>query len=103
MGVGEIVLVKSFPSEPLLRSVFEEKDDFVMLCLEEESRLWEEERIKAQTVRCPKSRVYNYDPELYSRLKEAAYVLEDENLLETLWGQAQRYYGHDKETQQVGK
>jgi len=92
MGANEVVLVKSFPNDPVIRRIFEEKDDCVLLCLEEEFRKWEDEGIKPQTVRCPKSRVYNYDVGLYLKLKEAAYSLGDNDLLETLWNQAESYY-----------
>ena len=103
MVANEVALVRSFPNDPVVRRIFEEKDDWVLLCPEEEFRLWEEEGIKPQTVRCPKSRVYNYDPELYSKLKQAAYVLEDENLLETLWNQAESYYGTAKKNRSRAK
>ena len=93
MRAGKIVLVKSFPSEPLSRCVFGEQDDGVMLCLEEEFRLWEQKGIRPLIVKCPKTRVFEYDDELFKKLKEAAYTLEDQALLEALWGKARIYDG----------
>lgn len=92
VGTREVVLVKSFQNDPVVRRIFEEKDDGVMLCLEEEFRLWEDKGIRPLIVKCPKSRVFNYDEELYAKLKEAAYLLGDHNLLEALWNQAESYY-----------
>ena len=93
MRAGKIVLVKSFPSEPLVRSVFKEKDDYVMLCLEEEFKLWKDKGVTPLVVKCPKSRVFHYDEKLYRKLSEAAYSLEDNDLLEALWNQAESYHG----------
>ncbi len=94
MRIGEFVIVKSFPSDPVVRRIFEENDDCFKLCLEEDFRLWEEQGIKPEAVRCPKSRVFNYDQELYVKLKEAAYKLEDQDLLKALWEKA-RFYDED--------
>lgn len=99
MGTSEVVLVKSFQNDPVVRRIFEEKDDGVMLCLEEEFRLWKDEGIRPLVVKCPKTRVFHYDEELYRKLREAAYSSEDKDLLETLWNQAESYYSPIKETQ----
>ncbi len=95
MAIEEIVLVKSFPNEPLLRCVFGEQDDGVMLCLEEELSIWEQKGIRPLAVKCPKTRVFEYDDELFKKLKEAAYTLEDQDLLEALWEKA-RIYDRDR-------
>lgn len=102
MPVGEIVLVKSFPNDPVIRRIFEEIEDGAMICLEEEFRLWEDRGIKPQAVKCPQSRIFQYDNDLFLKLKEAAYSLGDNNLLNTLWSRAQRYYSHECSTW-VGK
>lgn len=91
MTVVEIVLVKSFLNAPLSRCVFGEQDDGVMLCLQEDLSIWECKGIRPLTVKCPRTRVFEYDDELFTRLKEASYVLGDNNLLETLWKQARPY------------
>jgi len=102
MAVGEIVLVKSFPSDPVTRCIFEETEDGARLCFEEEFRLWEDKGTSPLAVKCPKSRIFQYDNELFAKLKEAAYSLGDNNLLNTLWSRAQRYYSHECSTW-VGK
>ena len=91
MAIEEIVLVKSFPNEPLLRCVFGEQDDGIMLCLQEDLRIWEQQGIEPLTVKCPKTRVFEYDDKLFEKLKESAYTLEDQTLLDSLWEQARAY------------
>ena len=103
MKTGDVVLVKSFPNDPVVRCIFEENDDWVMLCLEEELRLWADKGIRPEAVKCPKSRVFDYDEELYAKLKEAAYSLGDNNLLEALWNQAESYYGTIKRNRSRAK
>lgn len=92
MDASRVALVKSFPSDPIVRYIFEENNDYVKLCSEEGFRLWRGKRIRPLAVRCPKSRVFSYAPELYAKLKEAAYAMEDEQLLDALWEHAQPYY-----------
>lgn len=103
METGDVVLVKSFPNDPVVRRIFEENDAWVKLCLEEEFKLWADKGIKPRTVRCPKSRVFNYNQELHTKLKEAAYLLGDNNLLEALWNQAESYYSTIKKNRSRAK
>lgn len=103
MQVGEFVIVKSFPNEPVVRCVYRETEDDMLICLVEDFKLWEDEGIKPLVAKSPKSRIFQYDGDLFAKLKEAAYSLGDNNLLNALWNQAQRYYSHDKETQHVGR
>jgi len=93
MGAGQVALIKSFPNDPVVRRIVEENDDWVKLCLEEEFNLWEQKGIRPLTVKCPKTRVFEYDDELFKKLKEAAYTLEDQDLLEALWEKARIYDG----------
>lgn len=103
MGRGEIILVKSFPNDPVVRRICEENDDWVKLCLEEEFKLWEDKGIKPESVKCPRSRVFDYNQELCTKLKEAAYLLGDNNLLEALWNQAESYYSTIKKKRSRAK
>lgn len=91
-GATGIVLIKSFPNDPIVRYVFEESNDCVKLCSEEGFRQWRGKGITPVTVKCPKSRVYSYDPDLYTKLANAAYSIEDGGLLNTLWEHAQPLY-----------
>lgn len=99
MRAGEFVLVKSFPSEPVVRCVFEEGEDGVLLCLQQEFSLWQDKGVKPLAVKCPKSLVFRYDEELHRKLRGAAYSLGDNDLLEALWNQVESYYSPIKETQ----
>jgi hypothetical protein len=103
MGRGEIILVKSFPNDPVVRRIVEENDDWVKLCLEDEFSLWRDKGIKPEAVKCPRFRVFYYDEELYRKLEEAAYLLRDNNLLEALWNQAKNYYGTIKKNRSRAK
>ncbi len=89
MDIDNVVLVKSYPNDPVVRKIIGEDKDFAEICLEKQSR-WDES--KPKTVRCPKSRIYSYDPNLCRKLTEAAYELRDNQLLETLWKQARLHY-----------
>ena len=91
MGASGTVLVKSFPNQPIIRYIIGDSGEYVFICLEHEFHLWEQKGIRPLTVKCPKTRVFEYDDELFKKLKEAAYTLEDQDLLEALWGKAQIY------------
>ena len=93
MTVLKKVLVKSFLNEPLLRCAFGEQGDGIMLCLQEDLIIWEQKGTRPLAVKCPRTRVFEYDEELFKKLKEAAYTLEDQGLLEALWEKAQIYDG----------
>lgn len=91
MRVEQRVLVKSFPNEPLERCIFDIQIDGVQLCLKEDFDTWQNYGEPPFTTKCPYSRVFKFDGALYEKLKEAAYSLEDKNLLESLWEQAIPY------------
>jgi len=93
MGTSKIVLVKSFPNQPIVRYVSGDSGEDLLICLEHEYDLWEQKGIRPIAVKCPKTRVFEYDEELFKKLKEAAYTLEDQPLLDALWEKARIYEG----------
>lgn len=93
MGTSKIVLVKSFPNQPIVRYVIGDSGEDLFICLEHEYHLWEQKGIRPIAVKCPKTRVFEYDEELFKKLKEAAYRLEDQPLLDALWEKARIYEG----------
>jgi hypothetical protein len=96
MSANDIALVRSFSKDPVVRRIFEERDDCVLICLEEQFILWRDKGIRPLLVKCPKTRIFHYDELLYGKLKYAAYSSGDDKLLDALWDQAQTYYRHDK-------
>lgn len=96
MATSKIVLVKSFPNQPIVRYIIGDSGEDLFICLEHEYHLWEQKGIRPLTAKCPKTRVFEYDDELFKKLKEAAYTLEDQDLLEALWGKARIYEGDRK-------
>ncbi len=93
MGTSKIVLVKSFPNQPIVRYVIGDSGEDLFICLEHEYHLCEQKGIRPIAVKCPKTRVFEYDEELFKKLKEAAYRLEDQPLLDALWEKARIYEG----------
>jgi len=93
MSAREIVLVKSFPNQPIVRYIIRNSGDDLFICLEHEYHLWKQKGIRPLAVKCPRTRVFEYDEELFKKLKEAAYSLEDNDLLEALWEKARIYEG----------
>lgn len=99
--MDKIVLIKSFPNEPLKRFLVKEQNDGVQLCLKEDFDIWQNQGEPPFTTKCPYSRVFNFDDELYEKLKEAAYSLENQNLLESLWEQAIPYTDNQNPAKKV--
>ena len=86
MSVGEKVLVVSFPKDPLVRLVYEENENIVLV--------WrgtaEPDDLPAP---CPKERVFVYDTELLAELKsEIRRNGRYSPSLARLWGKAESYY-----------
>ena len=86
--IGEKVLVQSFPKDPLVRLVYEEDEDSVLV--------WrgalEPDDVPAP---CPKERVFAYDAELIAELKgEIRRNGRYSPALVGLWKKAKPYYKH---------
>ena len=89
MAADAIVLVRSFPQVPLIRQVYAEMEDTVLVWRGGVS----EEDIPAP---CPKSHVFVYDAELWQKLEnEKRRNGANSTALSSLWGEAQPYYDVD--------
>ena len=94
MATGDFVLVRSYPDVPLARRVYQEKEDSVLICLEEEFILWHEHGIQPFVAPCPKERVYAYDQTLFLKMRRLVDNLGGDGIeLKNYWELAEPYYG----------
>jgi hypothetical protein len=86
MAVGEIVLVRSFPSDPLIRQVYEENGNYVLV--------WRgTKEVHDLPSPCPKNRVFVYDPKLIQELETERHTNGSySEKLKMLWKRAKPYY-----------
>jgi hypothetical protein len=86
MPVGDKVLVRSFPADPLIRQIYYEDSETVLV--------WRgTAKPDDLPAPCPKDRIFLYDNELAQQLKdEVERHGYDSPLLSSLWAKAKPYY-----------
>jgi hypothetical protein len=94
MASGDVVLVRSFPDEPLARRIYREDENFVLICLEDEFVKWREHGIEPFAVPCPRENIYEFDAMLFQSMRKMAYNLNGNRseLKDLLWKLAKPYY-----------
>lgn len=88
MPVGDKVLVRSFPSDPLIRQIYYEEDEAVLV--------WRgTAKPDDLPAPCPKKSIFVYDAELVDQLMSELRK-DDSNSqnLQVLWEKAKPYYNN---------
>ena len=93
MASGDFVLVRSFPDVPLARRVYQEKEEFTLICLEEEYTLWRAHGIQPFVAPCPRERIYEYNETLFLKMRRLVDNVGGDGIeLKNFWELAEPYY-----------
>ena len=90
---SEVVLCRAAGSQPLIRTVWSVADDGVLICTQENFRLWAEQGIEPTAIKVPFGAVFKYDQQLFQQLNKVFQPGENHNTeLEQLWLNAELYH-----------
>ncbi len=93
MNRGEVVMVRSFLSQPIVRRLWSEDNNLAHICREEEYQRWEQGGESPHCTEILKDTIFKYDATLYKDMKRFDPIVEALPAeLTYLWQKAEHFF-----------